>query len=215
MKKVEKISLNGLWNLKNEPKSINIEAEVPGSVFEVLIRNGIIEDPFYGENEHKISWVYNSDWIYETQFDVKPEFLEHSKIILRFLGIDTISDIYLNDELLGSTKDMFLTYDFEVKSKLKVFSNKLIIRLKSPTIKALEEIKKHGIKLTTGMEALPGAPYLRKAQYSFGWDWGPKLPDISIYPIELIGYDPVKINLVFKVGYKFLKYVKRRSITKS
>jgi beta-mannosidase len=199
MKKVEKISLNGIWNLKNEPKSINIETEVPGSVFEVLIKNKLIEDPFYGENEHKVSWVYDSDWIFETQFDVTPDFLEHSKIILRFYGIDTISEVYLNNKLLGSTKNMFLTYDFEVKSKLKAVYNKLKIKIKSPTIEALEEIKKHGLKLITGLEALPGVPYLRKAQYSFGWDWGPKLPDISIYPVELIGYNEVKINSLYIV----------------
>ncbi len=199
MKKVEKITLNGIWKLQNEEKSINIDAEVPGSVFEALIENMVTEDPFYGENEHKMSWVYNSNWIYQTQFDVNPDFLEHSKIILRFQGIDTFSEVYLNDELLGTTDNMFLTYDFEVKSKLKTVSNRLKIIIESPTIKALEDIKKHGIKLTTGMEALPGVPYIRKAQYSFGWDWGPQLPDISIYPIELIGYDSVKINSIYTV----------------
>ena len=199
MNKVEKISLNGKWTLIHEQKSINIQAEVPGSVFEALIDNNIIENPFYGENEHKMSWVYNSDWIYETQFDVKPNILEHSKILLRFYGIDTISEVYLNSESLGSTENMFLTYDFEVKSKLKTVSNELKIIIKSPTIKALEEIRKYGIKLTTGMAALPGVPYIRKAQYSFGWDWGPKLPDISIYPVELIAYDEVKINSVYSV----------------
>jgi beta-mannosidase len=44
------------------------------------------------------------------------------------------------------------------------------------------------------LEYIPGIPYLRKAQYSFGWDWGPKLPDISIWkPVELIGYDGMRI----------------------
>jgi len=206
MKKVENVSLNGVWKLKNEPKSINIEAEVPGSIFEALIKKNIIEDPFYGENEHKMSWVYDSDWIYETEFDVNPEFLEHSKIILRFYGIDTFSEVYLNDEFLGSTENMFLTYDFEVKSKLKTVSNKLKIIIESPTIKALEEIKKHGIKLIAGLESLPGVPYLRKAQYSFGWDWGPKIPDISIYPVELIGYDKVKFNSLYTVqSFKYNK----------
>ncbi len=198
MKKVEKISLNGDWSLIHEPKAINITGKVPGSVFEALIHNNIIEDPFYGENEHKVSWVYESDWCYETQFDinVKPNFLEHSKILLRFHGIDTISEIYLNGELLGTTENMFLTYDFEVKTKLKTVFNELKIIIKSPTKKALDEIKKFGIKLNTGGQGLPGVPYLRKAQYSFGWDWGPKLPDISIYSVELIGFDDLKIDSV-------------------
>jgi len=125
MKKVEKLSLNGIWKLRNEQRSINIETEVPGSVFEALINKDLIEDPFYGENEHKMSWVYDSDWIYETEFDVNPEFLEHSKIILRFYGIDTFSEVYLNDEFLGSTENMFLTYDFEVNTDRLVAKGKV------------------------------------------------------------------------------------------
>jgi len=51
--------------------------------------------------------------------------------------------------------------------------------------------------LNTGSEYLPGVPYLRKAQYSFGWDWGPILPDIAIWkPVELIGHDGMRINSV-------------------
>ena len=80
MKKVEKISLNGVWNLKQDNKSINVTTQIPGSVFEALIENNIIEDPFYGENEHKVSWVFDSDWIYETHFDVNPKFFLASNI---------------------------------------------------------------------------------------------------------------------------------------
>ena len=130
MKKVETITLNGVWNLKQDDKSINITSQVPGSVFEALIDNTIIEDPFYGENEHRLSWVYDSDWIYEKHFDVNPQFLEHSKILLRFHGVDTISEVYLNDELLGLTENMFIMYDFEVKNKLKTESNELKVILK-------------------------------------------------------------------------------------
>lgn len=44
---------------------------------------------------------------------------------------------------------------------------------------------------------LPGIPYLRKAQYSFGWDWGPKLPDTGIWkPVEII-QGPAKIDFFY------------------
>ncbi len=206
MKKVEKISLNGVWNLKQDEKSINITSQVPGSVFEALIDNSIIEDPFYGENEHRISWVYDSDWIYETHFDVNPQFLEHSRILLRFHGVDTISEVYLNDELLGITENMFIVYDFEVKNKLKVESNELKVILKSSTLTAKQEINKYGVKLNTGSAAFPGMPYLRKAQYSFGWDWGPKLPDIAINSVKIIGYNEIKINSIYPIQhFNYLK----------
>ncbi len=196
--KVEILSLNKNWNLKNKRKSIEIAADVPGSVFEALLDNNIIEDPFYGLIEHEVSWVYKSEWNYEVEFDLNLSFLEHKSILLRFYGLDTISEITLNEENLGITDNMFIRYDFEVKSLLKSKSNRLTVKFKSPTIIAREEKERKNTNLNTGNTAIPGMPYLRKAQYSFGWDWGPKLPDIGIWqPVELVGYDGLKIDSIY------------------
>ena len=198
MEKVDKISLVENWTLLHEERDLNLPTKVPGSVFETLIDNEVIEDPFYGLREHEVSWVYESDWIYETEFDLEPDFLEHKVILLRFNGLDTISEVILNGDNLGSTNNMFVKYDFRVKSKLRSKGNRLTVKFKSPTIKAREEKEKCGINLNTGYAAIPGVPYLRKAQYSFGWDWGPKLPDIGIWkPVELIGYDSIKIDSIY------------------
>jgi len=196
--KVENLSLHKEWVLTNKKKTIEIPAEVPGTIFEALYDNNIIEDPFYGLREHEVSWVYESEWDYKTVFDLNPSFLDHNNILLRFHGLDTISEIILNGENLGITNNMFIRYDFKVKTKLKDKGNSLIVKFRSPTLTAREEIEKSGINLNTGGAAIPGVPYLRKAQYSFGWDWGPKLPDIGIWkPVELIGYDNLKIDSVY------------------
>ena len=50
MNKVEKISLDGAWNLKQENKSIDITTQIPGSVFETLIEKNFIEEGFGLEN---------------------------------------------------------------------------------------------------------------------------------------------------------------------
>ncbi|MHA1701504.1 MAG: beta-mannosidase [Promethearchaeota archaeon] len=198
MDKVEKISLTENWRLLHKERDLNIPTKVPGSVFETLIDKEIIANPFYGLNEHEVSWVYESEWDYETEFDLEPDFLEHENILLRCHGLDTISEVILNGENLGSTNNMFVRYDFRVKSKLKSKGNRLSIKFKSPTIKAREEKDKRDINLNTGYAAIPGVPYLRKAQYSFGWDWGPKLPDIGIWKsVELIGYDSLKIDSIY------------------
>jgi len=198
MKTIGKISLNGEWNLKNEVRSINIPASVPGSVYEALLENNLIEDPFYGMNEHKMSWVYESDWQYEKTFDVSDDLLKYENLILRFNGIDTISEIALNDNLIGITNNMFRSYEFDVKDYLKSADNKIKIIIRSPTKKAREEIEKFGHQLEQAPYAISGVHFLRKAQYSFGWDWGPKLPDIGIWkPIELIGFDKIRIDSIY------------------
>ncbi|MHA2268545.1 MAG: glycosyl hydrolase 2 galactose-binding domain-containing protein [Promethearchaeota archaeon] len=207
LQKVEKISLDGIWTIKNTEKSIEMDGQVPGTVFEALFDNGLIEDPFYGENEHQMKWVYETDWVYEKEFSVEPSFLEHKSILIRFHGLDTIAEVTLNGELIGSANNMFVRYDYDVKSKLRQKSNKLEINFKSPTAMSREEIEKNKVKLNTGYAAIPGVPYLRKAQYSFGWDWGPKLPDIGIWKnVEIVGFDDIKIKSVFP--YTHLEYNK-------
>ncbi|MFW9946075.1 MAG: glycoside hydrolase family 2 protein [Candidatus Odinarchaeota archaeon] len=197
MQTVKKFSLNGVWNLSNFEKKIDIKAEVPGTVFEALINEKIIEDPFYGMNEHKVEWVYESEWTYLLEFDIKEDFLNYTNLILRFYGLDTVSLIYLNDVLLGETDNMFIIYEFDIKTILRRNKNKLKVHFKSPTKIIRKCVDRYKVKLKN-FHAMPGVPYLRKAQYSFGWDWGPNLPDIGIWkPVEIVGYDDIKLESVY------------------
>jgi beta-mannosidase len=198
---MKRIDLN-FWNLKKELNSLNLEIKTPETVFEALLKNKIIDNPFYGLNEKNIPWIYESNWLYKIEFRLNASFLKHSNIILQFNGLDTIADIYLNGVLLDSTNNMFKTYSYQVKPKLITKLNKIVILFKSPINYTKKLIKKFGIKLNTGEEnrALPGIPYLRKAQYSFGWDWGPILPDMGIWKsVKLIGYDKIRIKSVFPI----------------
>ena len=194
MKRVKKISLNGTWKVINNEKKIETAIDIPGTVYEALINNKIIPDPFYGNNEHDVNWVYESDWIFEKSFEIKEEILSYSNILLRFYGIDLIAKIFLNDTFIGKTSNMFKTHEFDIHNILRKGINTIRLFFKSPLKHAEEMIKKHGTNLKTN-DSLPGIPYLRKAQYSFGWDWGPKLPDIGIWKnVEIICHDGLLIN---------------------
>ncbi|TXT64671.1 MAG: Beta-galactosidase [Promethearchaeota archaeon] len=165
-----------------------------------MVKKKIIENPFYGLNEKKVKWVYESTWNYTAKFDLKEDFLKSSVIFLELEGLDTIADIYLNGELLDSVKNMFRSYKYSVKSKLKKTSNNLTLFFHSPTEFAKDMIDKYDMKLNTGEEnrAFPGVPYLRKAQYSFGWDWGPILPDIGIWKdVKLTAMNTPKIESIY------------------
>lgn len=190
------------WTLINKQKGIQLSITSPETVFEALIKNDIIEDPFYGLNEQKVQWVYERTWIYETEFVLSEDFYSNPQILLRFYGLDTVADIELNDHLISSVKNMFRTYDFNVRPYLKRKSNRLRISFHSPSKRAENLIKQYGVNLNTGEEsrALPGIPYLRKAQYSFGWDWGPILPDIGIWKkVELIPVSDIIIDSYYIV----------------
>lgn len=190
--KLLRFPLNAQWSLIQADYNLNLPVEIPSTVFETLINQEVIEDPFYGVQENEVAWVYNSDWVYQLYFDspVKIKTLrQYEHIILRFNGLDTIAEVRLNETLLGLTTDTFQFYEFDVKDVIRNKENILEVRCQSPTKIAREYIEKSGVKLTAGSHALPGVPYLRKAQYSFGWDWGPKLPDIGIWQsVELIAF---------------------------
>src|SRR5438874_1525876 len=59
-------------------------AQVPGVVDTDLLRNQLIPDPFYRENEAKLQWIENADWEYRTSLQVTPETLRHRHVDMVF-----------------------------------------------------------------------------------------------------------------------------------
>ncbi len=180
--------------LINQERHLKIPAEVPGTLFETLIDEKIIKDPFYGNNEHEINKIAYEDWTYETYFDVSNEILSYKHILLSFKGLDTIAEIKLNGIHLGRVNNMFRSYRFKINDILNTQNNLLKVEFKSPIQEAAKLVDEYKIKLKT-THSMPGLPYLRKAQYSFGWDWGPELPDIGIWKeVELKAFDGMEIE---------------------
>ena len=67
------------------------------------------------------------------------------------------------------------------------------MRIKSPVNYIEEEDRKRHV-WGTG-DCMTGFMHLRKAHYMFGWDWGPKLPDMGIWrDVELCAYSKARIT---------------------
>jgi beta-mannosidase len=155
---------------------------------------GLIPDPFYEENEKKLSWIHESDWNYVNYFELPVEINPERPLTLVCEGLDTIAKIYLNDKLLGKTENMFREYHFPVKEIIKAKKNKLTICFYSPVRIGRKMEMKYG-KLPVALAS--ERAYLRKAQYSFGWDWGPTFPTMGIWrPVYLVIQKPVSIHNV-------------------
>nr|WP_317038658.1 MULTISPECIES: glycoside hydrolase family 2 protein [unclassified Chryseobacterium] len=161
----------------------------------------IIPDPYKDENEKKVQWVENEDWDYQTVFKISAKELQNQNAELVFYGLDTYSEIYLNGKLLKKTDNMFRTWKIPVKSDLNVGDNILEIKFKSSVNVGKDLAKK--VPFT-----MPESPrsFVRKAQYQFGWDWGPRLVTAGIWK-------DVKLNLS---NYAKLDNVKieQKSLTK-
>ncbi|MEJ2296843.1 MAG: hypothetical protein P8Y23_19015, partial [Candidatus Lokiarchaeota archaeon] len=187
-------TLNGDWNLKEKNGDIKSVVDVPGSVFEALIINKLIDDPFYGNNEQVAKEIYDYDWVFERKFDLDDNLITYKNLVLKFKGIDTFAEVLLNGTLLGTTDNMFRMYKFDIRSVVRKKDNILKVIIKSPVQKTKDFVDEYGVKLKT-THGMAGVPYIRKAQYSFGWDWGPVLPDIGIWKDVIIeAFDDLKID---------------------
>ncbi|MDO5396347.1 MAG: glycoside hydrolase family 2 protein [bacterium] len=170
-------TLNGKWQLRFADGKQLYDAEVPGSVFSDLMNNGVMEDPFLGDNEYKALELSKSDFEYIRDFYL--ENIDFDHIFLNCDGLDTLCDVYLNDVLILKADNMHRCYKTEITGYVKSGINTIRIYINSPTMYALR--KNDEQFLTSCADAVPGISHIRKAHYMFGWDWGPKLPDSGIW----------------------------------
>ena len=186
-------SLNGLWNMSWEGNTDGeISGSVPGSVYSFLMDAGLMEDPFYRDNELEALRLMERDYSFTRKFDLPESLIKCRNQIIRFDGIDTIADIYLNGTLLGHADNMHCTWEFSVAGLLRPADNLLKACLYSPTKFIREKDAEH--HLGGSRESMAGFPHLRKAHFMFGWDWGPRLPDQGIWrDVSIIGWNEARI----------------------
>ena len=193
---MERQSLNGKWQMRRVGDPVFSEAIVPGSVYTDLLRNGQMEDPFFKDNELKALKLMDEDYEYLTSFDCAKSVYHSDRKVLHFDGIDTIADVYLNGEMIGSPDNMHRTWEYDVTEEVKEKGNELRIVFHSPNkyiAEAFQISKTHGSE-----DAMDGFVNIRKAHCMFGWDWGAHLPDAGLFrPVTLLGVDEARIDSVY------------------
>lgn len=88
----------------------------------------------------------------------------NENIELVFEGIDTYSDIYLNEQLILQTDNQFRKWKKDVKSILKAFDNKLKILIHSPFEIENKKAREYGFQPPSDSRM-----FTRKAAYVYGW----------------------------------------------
>jgi len=201
------IPLNQGWKFHEAGSQQWMPAIVPGCVHSDLLQNKQIPEPYYRTNEKELQWIDKKDWEYQTIFTLSSQDLKFSNIELVFEGLDTYADVYLNEKLILSADNMFRAWTVDVKKLLKTGENKLLIIFHSPIKKGLQLLKNNGFTLhAANDQAVNGglqkdelvSPFIRKAGYHFGWDWGPRFVTSGIWkPVYLHGWNAFKMNDFF------------------
>jgi beta-mannosidase len=186
-------SLNGTWQMRELAAGEWLPGSVPGGVHQDLMVAGRITDPFVGDEESRVQWVAERDWEYRREFVVAPTVGAEDHTALVFEGLDTLAEISLNGELLGRADNMFRTWRWDTTGRLKPGSNELRVVFRSAPRQAAELDAGRHMDSVNGQ--LPGAPYLRKSPSHFGWDWGPKLPNVGFWQgVRLEGWSVVRLT---------------------
>ncbi|MFP3090936.1 glycoside hydrolase family 2 protein [Treponema sp. TIM-1] len=189
-------NLHDNWQMKKTTETGYLPAQVPGSVYNDLLLNKKMEDPYWRDNEDRALAILENDFEYVNRFTPSPELSGSSRVVLRCEGLDTLADLYLNGEILGKADNMHRTWEYEVKDRLKPGENSLRIVFHSPTQFIREAYQK--TRTDGSSDCMDGFPLLRKAHCMFGWDWGPRLPDAGIWrDIRLLGIDTARLENVF------------------
>ena len=171
---MNRFDLNGTWKLKGG--EYDTQGAVPGSVYSVLLENGLMEDPFYRDNELKSLAIMDNEFVFSKKFSYKKT---AKKITLVCEGIDTVCDLILNGKKIAHTENMHRTYRIDVSSALKDGENEI----QAVFIPLDKYIKECNEERFVPAERIPlwGFSHVRKAHCMLGWDWGPRLPDAGIW----------------------------------
>ena len=183
---MEIINLKNGWILGSKPQSSlppNIikpaldlgnwmKVTIPEDVNATLLRYKKIPNPHYDTQARKCYWVTEQEWWYKLQFDVS--IVSSTKIDLCMDRVDGHADIWLNDSYLGETKNAFRLFRFDVTGLLKTRGNILLLRFRS-----IDQLL-GGPRLDELAGWKSRRAFLRKPQFSFGWDWALPLPSIGL-----------------------------------
>lgn len=185
---MKKLSLCGTWRMTGN--GYDCEGTVPGSLLSFLLSNGLIDDPYYRDNEYSVLALTKFDYTFEKKFNFK---FDTGSYLLRFEGLDTLCDVYLNGKHIAYTDDMHITYEFDVTDVLREGEN--VLEVTCHPVQDYMKEKRNEMELFDSIQALAGFAYVRKTACMMGWDWGPFLPDMGIWrEVSLIQKDSARIT---------------------
>lgn len=170
------------WSFLHPIKKEWIELGEKGSIQEVLIANGDLPDPFYGLNEDKFGWIEEHQWEFKSIFFLDSGIFDLQFIEVEFPSIDTYASVYLNDSLVLCADNAFIPHRSQIKKSAKKGLNEFKIIFTPPIIYHKNKKEEVGYELPAPNDNHKNAiaPYTRKPQYQFGWDWALRMNTIGL-----------------------------------
>lgn len=160
-----------------------IAVKAPGDTYLALVAAGRIKHPFRGRGAAAARWVRHRQWWWHTRFDGVVA-ADGERVELVFDGLDTFAEIYVDGALIGSSDNMFRQLGLDITAVAGSGEHDLAVCFQ-PTAaivgdRDLPTWKNFSI-FNQERRAL-----IRKAQFGWGWDFGPDLPTVGIWkPVRI------------------------------
>jgi len=148
-----------------------IEAKVPGTVYDDLLKAGIIKDPYYGMQSLECEWVKDRWWEYRTDFCV-PDTLKNRNVRLRFKGTDYKANFYLDGKNIGTHTGMYTPFVYTLTKEDRDAETLSVVLESAP-----DEMGQIGYTERT---------FTQKARFTYKWDWCPRMVHLGIYDDVII-----------------------------
>lgn len=160
-----------------------IDVRAPGDTYLALVDAKRLDHPFVGRNEAAAEWVRHREWWWHCRFDLDPAAAGDITELV-FEGLDTIADVYLDGTRVASSDNMFRRLRLDLGGLTGSAGHDLAVRF-HPAASAVA-----GRHLPAWRQFKifhdEGRALMRKAQYGWGWDWGPNLPTVGIWkPVHI------------------------------
>lgn len=193
----EILDLQGKWEFREYHGNDWLPAQVPGTVHTDLFAAKLIPDPYMGVNESQLQWIEQLDWEYRKHFRLTEQQLLHARADLVFDGLDTYVEVHLNGQLLLRCDNMHRRWVIPCKPYLHTGENELLLHFISPMQAALPAYQASPFPLPADNDAAEKklSPYVRKAAYQFGWDFGPRFVTAGVWrPVHLRLWDMAHVD---------------------
>ncbi|WP_204277925.1 glycosyl hydrolase 2 galactose-binding domain-containing protein, partial [Escherichia coli] len=129
------------------------------------IEAGRLADPYAGRNEAAAAWVRDREWWWHARIEIGGD------AVLVFEGLDTFADIHLDGVPIGSADNMFRSWRFDLSGHAPG-THDLAIRF-HPTAAKVAGAPLPVWPVFTDRISRSRRTLMRKAQFGWGWDWGP------------------------------------------
>ena len=201
------MKLDGAWTLYYAPESDDmpmcpdqiagsgmacITAQVPGNVEIDLMRAGLEQNPFYGENLYNFRKYEYYHWWYQKEFGL-PNSFAGEQMELTLHGVNTIAEVFVNDTFVGKCDDMMIEHRFRVEKALRPGDfNTISVHILSAMNYAREL---ESPVVVSGEEHTDELSLLRMPPHSFGWDIMPRLLSAGLWrSVSLDIVNPTRIT---------------------